>query len=209
MLGTWELIFSEFIASEAKIKIPRDFDTIFVIIEASSSSFGDFAGMLLPTFQTPIGEIECKGIGVRRNRREMIYFPHPIPVPYQLEFRAKISSEIKIWKLVGELNQMATTNPIVFPEAPKSTNSNVSSIAASIESQIAIAANANRKGATLTNASSGKCYIACFSVANSANYVSELQPGGHYELDPTNYTGNISVIWPEAASGSLLVTEFV
>lgn len=75
-----------------------------------------------------------------------------------------------------------------------------------------LAANANRKGATVFNDSTALLYLALASVTASAtNYSVQVPAGGYFELptcDGGVYTGVIKGIWASDASGAARVTEF-
>lgn len=70
-----------------------------------------------------------------------------------------------------------------------------------------LAANANRKGATIFNDSTEVLYLALSDeVASATNYTVKMAPGGYYEV-PFGYTGEINGLWANNASGAARVTE--
>lgn len=75
-----------------------------------------------------------------------------------------------------------------------------------------LAANTNRKGATVYNDSTALLYLALASTTSSAtNYTVQVPAGGFYELPMMEggvYTGVIKGIWASDASGAARVTEF-
>lgn len=74
-----------------------------------------------------------------------------------------------------------------------------------------LAANTNRKGATIFNDSTALLYLALANVtASSTVYTVQIPAGGYYELpmcDGGVYTGVIKGIWASDASGAARVTE--
>lgn len=81
----------------------------------------------------------------------------------------------------------------------------LSAVASSITSTVILAANADRNGATFTNASTATLYLALAASASNSAYTVKLLTDDYYEL-PFNYTGVISGIW-SSANGNVAVTE--
>ena len=69
------------------------------------------------------------------------------------------------------------------------------------------AANANRKGLTLWNNSTGNVLIELGAAPTSTTYTAKINPGGYYEL-PFGYTGQIQGLWDAAGGTGVLVREF-
>ncbi|BAY77958.1 hypothetical protein NIES25_44280 [Nostoc linckia NIES-25] len=101
---------------------------------------------------------------------------------------------------------MALYNPatVTVVESTSGT-SNPSTVAASTSSGTILAANSNRKGATIWNDSTANLFIDFDSAASLSDFAVKIAAGGYYEL-PFNYTGVISGIW-SAANGNALVRE--
>jgi len=97
------------------------------------------------------------------------------------------------------------SNPVALI-APVSTVAASTTVASSIASVAILAANANRKGATIWNASTATLFMDLDAAATAADYAAKLDPGGYYEV-PFGFTGAISGIW-SAANGNALVREF-
>jgi hypothetical protein len=103
---------------------------------------------------------------------------------------------------------MALFNPAsVTVNQPTSNTSASSTIAAAITSNTILAANFNRKGATIWNNSTANLYIDFDSAASTSDYAVKIASGGYYEL-PFSYTGIISGIW-DAVNGNALVRELI
>jgi hypothetical protein len=101
---------------------------------------------------------------------------------------------------------MALFNPAsVTVTALTSSISASSTIAAATTNNTILAANSNRKGATIWNNSTANLYIDFDSSASASDYAVKISAGGYYEM-PFSYTGIISGIW-DAANGNALVRE--
>lgn len=82
-----------------------------------------------------------------------------------------------------------------------------SNIEASITSIQLLAANADRKGATIWNNGASNLHLEMGGKAALTSFAVKITPGSYYEL-PFGYTGKISGIW-DVASGVALVREFI
>jgi hypothetical protein len=101
---------------------------------------------------------------------------------------------------------MALYNPaqVTITES-KSSTSTSSTVASAIISGTILAANSNRKGATIWNDSTANLFIDFDAEASTTDYAVKLSPGGYFEM-PFSYTGVISGIW-DAANGNARVRE--
>ena len=91
------------------------------------------------------------------------------------------------------------------PVVPTGTNANVNDTNADTT---ILAANANRRGATIWNDSTAILYLLLASgTASATNASLSIPAGGYYEV-PFGYTGIIKGIWASDASGAARVTEF-
>lgn len=103
---------------------------------------------------------------------------------------------------------MALFNPSsVTVATASSATSTPSSVAAAITSGVILAANSNRKGATIWNESTANLFIEFGATASTIAFTAKLTAGGYYEV-PFYYTGVISGIWA-AANGNALVRELI
>lgn len=101
---------------------------------------------------------------------------------------------------------MALFNPpSVIVSDPASGTSTPTTVASSATNVIILAANSNRKGATIWNESTSNLFIEFGGVATTSAFTGKLNAGGYYEV-PFHYTGVISGIWT-AVNGSALVRE--
>ena len=84
----------------------------------------------------------------------------------------------------------------------------LSSVTASLSSQLALAANTARRGAILFNDADARCLV-CYGVTASASRVSlPVGPGQFIAIPTPIYTGRIDVIWESGlTAGTLFVTE--
>ncbi|WP_445629267.1 hypothetical protein [Nostoc sp. DSM 114167] len=101
---------------------------------------------------------------------------------------------------------MALYNPAtaILVESTSST-STPTTVDASTTSETILAANSNRKGATIWNDSTATLYLEFGATATTSAFTAKLNPSGYYEV-PFHYTGVISGIW-SAANGNALVRE--
>jgi hypothetical protein len=94
-------------------------------------------------------------------------------------------------------------NPISPPAAAHTTTNFVASLA----SQVAMATNASRRGASFFNVqtSTGVCYVSIGAVASTGSYVVAVRPGAYYSFD-TVPAEAISFIF-DRVPGNVMVTE--
>lgn len=116
------------------------------------------------------------------------------PVVLSSEDKAVLdSADTKLGAISGKLNRPGT-----------GTSSSVTSVATDAT---ILAANADRKGATVFNESTATLRLLVAAGTSSAtNYTVKLLAGAYYEV-PFGYTGVIKGIW-DAANGAARVTEF-
>ena len=87
------------------------------------------------------------------------------------------------------------------------TTATLSNVAASLVSTTILAANTNRKGATVYNDTAGTLRLAFAATASATSFTVAIAAAGYYEL-PVRYTGVISGIFA-TATGAARVTEMV
>lgn len=104
---------------------------------------------------------------------------------------------------------LASNQPTV-PTSPQTCSTGApTSVAASASSVTVLAANANRRGATVTNDAGGAILYLLNQTGGTAsltNYTVPIAPNQYYEV-PFGYTGALIGIWA-SASGNARVTEF-
>ncbi|MEH2357543.1 hypothetical protein [Nostoc sp.] len=88
---------------------------------------------------------------------------------------------------------------------PTSDDSTPTTVASSTTTVTILAANSNRKGATIWNDSTANLFIEFGATSTTTAFTAKLFAGGYYEV-PFHYTGVISGIW-SAANGNALVRE--
>lgn len=92
--------------------------------------------------------------------------------------------------------------------APVASSGVIASVNAATSSTTVLAANANRKGATIYNDSTAVLYLALAdTTASTTVYSVQIPAGGYFEV-PNRYAGKIVGIW-SAANGAARVTEHV
>jgi hypothetical protein len=98
-------------------------------------------------------------------------------------------------------------NPI--PTGVAARTPTTTSVASSATSVTVLAANANRKGFSISNISTSKLYLSFSTPATTANCFIEVPSGAFLLLDQQLIVGSaIYGIW-ESANGAVQVTEFV
>lgn len=102
-----------------------------------------------------------------------------------------------------------TGNPISIANADPARTPTTASIAGSITSVTLLAANANRKGFSISNVSGASLYLSFSDPATTANCFVQMPPGAFLLLDQQLMVANaIYGIW-SAANGTAQVTEYV
>lgn len=97
--------------------------------------------------------------------------------------------------------QAATVQPVT------SSTANATTVPSATASTTLLAANSNRKGATIYNSSTATLSLELGATAAAATAPIVMLPSDYYEV-PFGYTGQISGIW-SAANGNAIVREFV
>lgn len=108
---------------------------------------------------------------------------------------AGIATEAKQDDMIAILSRPSTGTP--------------SSVASTAAGSVGIlSANADRKGATITNTDANALYLLLATgVASPTAYTVSVPTEGYYEV-PFGYTGDIVGIWAADGAGAALVTEF-
>jgi hypothetical protein len=115
------------------------------------------------------------------------------------------SLQTEVTGTVAVSGQVQVVEPVtVVPDTP--TTGSVTNVAASTTQVTLLAANANRKGATIYNASTGTMlYVSLGSTVNLTLFTIRIDADGYYEV-PFNYVGPIVGVF-SAATGGANVTE--
>lgn len=125
----------------------------------------------------------------------------PIGAAYRSSQPTYVDGQAAI--LHTDVNGNLKTNS-VFSSAATATLSNVNDTASSTQLS---AANANRKGWSVTNDSSSILYINFGATASTTAYSVQLAPGAYYEMPAPIYTGVINGIWSGDSTGAARITE--
>jgi len=96
------------------------------------------------------------------------------------------------------------TAPLVTKPAGATTGT-LTNVGGSASSVTLLAANANRKGATIFNDSSATLSVKFGATASATSFTVQLVSGAYYEV-PYGYTGILDGIWT-SATGNARVTE--
>jgi hypothetical protein len=94
----------------------------------------------------------------------------------------------------------------VIADVVKASTATVTSVNDTASTTTLLAANANRKGATIYNDSTVALYIKFGITASATDFTVKLSPSNYYEV-PNGYTGRIDGIWASDASGAARITE--
>ena len=140
---------------------------------------------------------------------EIVYFRPPYPDNWVLGAKLKSDSSTLTtqqyfysWKiniLSPSSNLISNITPSVSTTASKTT------VNASTQSLILLAANSDRKGATFYNESSANLFLDLDETASLTDYTIKIKSGSYYEL-PFSYIGDISGIW-DGSQGYVQVRE--
>ncbi|MEH1817290.1 MAG: hypothetical protein V7L09_33505 [Nostoc sp.] len=95
--------------------------------------------------------------------------------------------------------------PSVTVSESTSGTSTPTTVVSSTASATILAANSNRKGATIWNDSTATLHLEFGAIATMSAFVAKVSPSGYYEL-PFHYTGVISGIWSNV-NGNAFVRE--
>lgn len=85
------------------------------------------------------------------------------------------------------------------------TTGTQTSVTSRTSTQTLLAANTNRRGATLYNDSAASCYVKLGADVSTTSFSIKMVAQSYYEV-PFSYTGVIEGIW-DSSSGNMRVTE--
>lgn len=137
----------------------------------------------------------------------------PCPLVWETRKIGVICHKLKSTSLPNFTVQIyKTTMPLtrnVTVTIPSNVASSVTatSVVAATSSVSLLAANTNRKGASIWNASTAVLSIEMGATATTAAFTAQLGQGDLYEV-PFGYTGAISGVWA-VGTGNALVREFI
>jgi hypothetical protein len=103
---------------------------------------------------------------------------------------------------MGLYNSAAPT-----PRSPSSITATHYAVNAAVTSTALLAANLDRRGASLFNTSTSRLYVKLSATATTTDFTFWLEPGGYFEM-PFDYVGVVSGIWT-AANGNVLIAEYL
>jgi hypothetical protein len=99
-------------------------------------------------------------------------------------------------------------DPQAQPVRLAPSRANVTTVPVSGATVTLLAANANRKGASIYNASTGTLYVKLGTGASAVSRTIPMASGGYYEV-PFGYTEVITGAWSDGSTGQADVTEFI
>ena len=106
----------------------------------------------------------------------------------------------------GVLPWPVNVNGPVSVTTQPSPAATLTTVPASATSVTVLAANVNRTGASIFNASSKTLFLAAAASATSTAFTVQIAANGYFEV-PFGYTGILSGLWA-AANGNAMVTEY-
>lgn len=145
-----------------------------------------------------------------RTESEILYFP-PVAVfefP-RLGFR-QTGSDLQSWSIKIEVDTMPLSFAFTGSDVVTSGATVATTVASSATQTTILAANPNRKGASIYNNSTANLLVDLIPATGSvdaATFGLKIPSQSYYEL-PFGYTGAIMGLW-DAVNGSALVREFV
>lgn len=83
----------------------------------------------------------------------------------------------------------------------------ISAVASGVVSATLLAANASRRGATITNTDANALYVKYGSTASATSFTVTIPANGYWEMPYPTYTGIITGIWAADGTGSAIITE--
>lgn len=106
----------------------------------------------------------------------------------------------------GTLVLVSDAEPL--PVKNYSGSSALTSVADNAASVTLLAANVNRRGASIYNDSGAVLYLKCGAAASLTSFTVRLVPNAYFEM-PFGYIGVIDGIWASSVGGSARITEFI
>lgn len=114
---------------------------------------------------------------------------------------ALISFSFKLWEPAMPLFTRSGGSA-----AAPSTAAAATAVTAATDTTTILAANTNRKGASIWNASTATLYLELGSTVSASDFAVAMGAGDYFEV-PYNYTGVIVGLWT-AANGTAMVREY-
>lgn len=162
-------------------------------------------GKLRQFLSLPFGRLTLKELEIRPGINLLDFsYDFAIETPYQLLFEpANEQFSLNLWEYTMPLTRKAQS--VSIAESTSSTGTTTPVDAATTETPL-LAANSNRKGATIYNDSSETLYIDFNASVSATDYAVSLGQDDFYEV-PYGYTGIIYGIWT-GNIGKARVVEF-
>lgn len=200
------------LSNSQRLAIPVIFTTPFLVYELVSNLNIEQIGTLIHTeFLGAIGFTSHSRYPAYRGKN-LLYIDSGFSEQFWLSFSpvslrsTLLDLSIKIWIPSMSLSRAAISSGSTVTA---STTSTPYTVASDVASKTILAANNDRLGATIWNASTAILYLdldsAPDAVASANKYTVALQPGDYYEC-PYRYTGKVVGVWA-AQNGSALVRE--
>jgi hypothetical protein len=141
-----------------------------------------------------------------RQEREVLEFEVP-PFFTQRRLALRKTQRLAVpWTITIEVWTVPQSDPPITVTFPTASSANTTSVAASTTQVQLVAANANRKGLTIVNKSTGTLTIDLDSDSTTGEPAGFIYADGWWE-PPVNYTGEIRGVWSNT-NGNCFVTEY-
>jgi hypothetical protein len=112
-----------------------------------------------------------------------------------------------VWGVDGVATDASATDPLPVTQA-RSATAATTQVGDNAASVTLLAANANRRGVSIQNDSSGILYLKCGTTATITDYTVRMARYDYWE-SPFGYTGRIDAIWgSDPNDGGARITEF-
>lgn len=201
-MADWRFVYRDsfsFVGNEL-VWIPINFTSKQLIVRVDLATY-TYVGSLIPhAFIDGFGYVQLDRVTLRPNT-QLITIPTAYPYRLQFEPARKLTNvQLSFWINPMPINNSGTGGYVL------STATTSATVASATTNQALLAANANRKGASIWNNGSATLYVDVDGAASTTDYAFQLAPNGYAEI-PFGYTGAISGIW-SAVSGNALVREY-
>jgi hypothetical protein len=207
----WTLIYDEDLAltDASEVAIADELESAYLLYSASANLASTRIGTFLHWEAMGVTGDAVMARYPAMKGKNLLAIADGLESAYRLSFvpgptrSALLSFSLKIWRPTMPLFSRSSGGSSVVPV---STAAAATAVAAATETSTILAANGNRKGASILNDSTATLYLEMGSTVSSSDYAISLLSGDYYEV-PYGYTGIITGVWT-AANGNAMVREF-
>jgi hypothetical protein len=207
----WTLIYDEDLAltDASEVAISDELESAYLLYSASANltstrigTFLHWEAMGVPgdAVMARYPAMKGKNLLAIAGGLEPLYRLSFVPAPTR---SAILSFTLRIWRPTMPLFTRSTGGSSALPV---STTAAATAVPAATSTTTILAANEDRKGASICNASTATLYLELGSTVSATDFAVALGAGDYFEV-PYNYTGAIAGLWT-AANGNAMVREF-